>query len=142
LLLGSPQHTTSLLAAQTFPKPPQKNPGGLQLPFPSQMKYRGVKGASSISPHAVLYALCRQVPPPQPSLQLPEQSLSQQTFVVAPDAVSEQWPLPHSVSVVQGSLFARALHWPLVHTGVFFGHSASEQQALVRVQVWVPGQLR
>jgi hypothetical protein len=75
-------------------------------------------------------------------LQLPEQSVAQQTFVVAPDAVGAQWPLPHSVSAVQGALFTRALHWPLTHAGMFFGHSASEQQALMGVQSWVPGQLR
>jgi hypothetical protein len=54
--------------------------------------------------------LCWQLPPPQPSLQLPEQSLSQQTLVVAPAAVAAQWPLLHSVSTEQGWLFARALH--------------------------------
>jgi hypothetical protein len=67
-------------------------------------------------------------------LQLPEQSLSQQTFAVAPDAIGEQWPLAHSVSAEQGSLFARALHWPLTHAGMFFGHSESEQHAVVRMQ--------
>ena len=64
----------------------------------------------SISPQAVLNFLCWHVPPPQPSLQIPEQSLSQQTFVVEPDVVAAQWPVPHSVSDEQGSLFARALH--------------------------------
>jgi hypothetical protein len=75
-------------------------------------------------------------------LQLPEQSLSQQIFVAAPVAVGAQWPLPHSVSVEHASLFARALHWPLTHAGVFFGHSESAQQALLARQSCVSGQLR
>jgi len=80
------------------------------------------------------------MPPAQPSLQLPEQSLSQHTFVAAPGAVAAQWPLPHSVSDEHASLFARALHWPLMHAGMFFGQSVSPQQVVLGMQVCVPRQ--
>ncbi|HVZ71789.1 MAG TPA: hypothetical protein VHJ20_05380 [Polyangia bacterium] len=98
----------------------------------------------SISPQDVLNGLCSQVPPAQLALQGPSQAVLQQTFVVAPDAVGAQWPLPHSVSAEHESLSARALQTLSTQEGFAEGHSLSAQHAAgaVRMQAVEPGHVR
>jgi hypothetical protein len=72
-------------------------------------------------------------------LQLPLQVSSQQTFVDAPEAVTAQWPLPHSVSDAHESPLERAMQTPLTHAGAFSVQSLSPQHSELRTQRLVPG---